>query len=120
MSIPICTSWEKAYTFRDKLNIWTNFQLQKGLNFVDRKDVKKAVFQVLFTDNRFIAQETAKPKRIFKELFPEGTFHSKNGYLFLTEEGKDQIEHTFRNYNTYQSFELSKNIDKFNLNSDVM
>lgn len=49
----------------------TNFQLQTGLNFVDRKDVKKAVFQVLFTDNRFIAQETAKPKRIFKELFPE-------------------------------------------------
>ena len=49
----------------------SNFQLQTGLNFVDRKEVKKAVFQVLFTDNRYIGQVSAKPKRIFKELFPE-------------------------------------------------
>jgi hypothetical protein len=32
--------------------------------------VKIAVFQVLFTDNRFIGQADAAPKRAFKNLFP--------------------------------------------------
>lgn len=49
----------------------SHFQMETGLNFVERKEVKKAVFQVLFTDNRYIGQETAKPKRLFKALFPE-------------------------------------------------
>lgn len=44
---------------------------EKGFNYSNRKLVKQAVFQVLFTDNRFIGQKEAKPKRIFKELFPE-------------------------------------------------
>jgi hypothetical protein len=35
-----------------------------------RKEIKAAVFQVLFTDNRFIGQEKAALKRIFKSLFP--------------------------------------------------
>jgi hypothetical protein len=49
----------------------THFQMETGLDFMNRKEVKKAVFQVLFTDNRYIGQETAKPKRLFKKLFPE-------------------------------------------------
>jgi len=38
---------------------------------IDRKAVKAAVFQVLFTDNRFIGQSEAEEKRMFKRLFPE-------------------------------------------------
>lgn len=41
-----------------------------GIEYTDRKKVKESVFQVLFTDNRFLGQEDAKPKRIFKNLFP--------------------------------------------------
>ena len=47
---------------------------------------------------------------LIKDLFPEGTFYSKNGYLFLTEEGKGQIEHTFRNHD--DRTELLENIQK--------
>lgn len=36
-----------------------------------RKEVKKVIFQVLFTDNRFIAEKRASSKRLFKVLFPE-------------------------------------------------
>ena len=32
--------------------------------------MKTAVFQVLFTDNRFLGQEDAKPKKLFKQMFP--------------------------------------------------
>ena len=41
-----------------------------GIEYKDRKKVKESVFQVLFTDNRFLGQAEAKPKRIFKNLFP--------------------------------------------------
>lgn len=41
------------------------------ISHIDRKAVKAAVFQVLFTDNRFIGQSEAKDKRMFKSLFPE-------------------------------------------------
>ena len=43
---------------------------QQGIVDIDGRSVKAAVFQVLFTDNRFLGQADAKPKRIFKELFP--------------------------------------------------
>ena len=43
---------------------------QQGIVDIDSRSVKAAVFQVLFTDNRFLGQADAKPKRIFKELFP--------------------------------------------------
>ena len=36
-----------------------------------RKELKKIFFTSLFTDNRFIGQPEAKPKRIFRDLFPE-------------------------------------------------
>jgi hypothetical protein len=35
-----------------------------------RKDIKVIIFTVLFTDNRFIGQQSATPKRIFKSIFP--------------------------------------------------
>jgi hypothetical protein len=43
-----------------------------GVTFYDnkRKNVKASVFQVLFTDNRYIGQAEAEPKRVFKSLFP--------------------------------------------------
>ena len=43
---------------------------QQGIVDIDGKGVKAAVFQVLFTDNKYLGQADAKPKRIFKELFP--------------------------------------------------
>ncbi|MBN8698840.1 MAG: hypothetical protein J0L54_04455 [Chitinophagales bacterium] len=36
----------------------------------ERGKIKEIVFQTLFTDNRYIGQEEAEPKRIFAELFP--------------------------------------------------
>ncbi len=47
------------------------FGIQLGATFANRKDVKAAVFQVLFTDNRYFGQDDAKPKRIFQEMFPQ-------------------------------------------------
>ncbi len=41
-----------------------------GIGYSDRKKVKAAVFQVLFTDNRFLGQKEAKPKKVFKTRFP--------------------------------------------------
>jgi len=41
-----------------------------GIHYVDRKSVKAAVFQILFTDNRFLGQKDAQPKRLFKNIFP--------------------------------------------------
>ncbi len=46
------------------------FRIQLGETFANRKDVKAAVFQVLFTDNRFFGQDDAKPKRVFQTMFP--------------------------------------------------
>ena len=46
------------------------FKKVLGANFADRKAIKAAVFQVLFTDNRFIGQEEAAPKKLFKNIFP--------------------------------------------------
>lgn len=37
----------------------------------ERGKLKAAIFQVLFTDNRFIGQESAAPKRKFREIFPD-------------------------------------------------
>lgn len=36
----------------------------------NRKDLKALVFTVLFTDNRYLGQAKAEPKRLFKEIFP--------------------------------------------------
>ncbi len=47
-----------------------HFKKNLGLQINDRKKIKAIVFQVLFTDNRFIGQKDAAPKRLFKELFP--------------------------------------------------
>lgn len=56
---------------------------ETGEEIVDRKKLKAVVFLVLFTDNRFLGQEKAEPKRIFKKLFP-------NMYeLFATTKKKD-------------------------------
>jgi len=46
------------------------FAIHLGETFATRKEVKTAVFQVLFTDNRFLGQEDAKPKKLFKQMFP--------------------------------------------------
>lgn len=46
------------------------FAFHLGETFATRKEVKTAVFQVLFTDNRFLGQEDAKPKKLFKQMFP--------------------------------------------------
>lgn len=47
------------------------FTNELGLQFESRREVKQIVFQVLFTDNRFIGQKEAMPKKLFKKSFPE-------------------------------------------------
>ncbi|RPE05797.1 hypothetical protein EGT74_25885 [Chitinophaga lutea] len=42
-----------------------------GLDFTSNEEVKPILFTVLFTDNRFIGQEEAAPKRIFRDIFPK-------------------------------------------------
>lgn len=42
-----------------------------GREWKNRKEIKRAMFSVLYSDNRFIGQKEAEPKRIFKALFPE-------------------------------------------------
>lgn len=44
--------------------------MQNETGYIDRKAAKAMLFQVLFTDNRFIGQAEAEPKRIFRTLFP--------------------------------------------------
>ncbi|GEP93721.1 hypothetical protein SAMN05660909_05679 [Chitinophaga terrae (ex Kim and Jung 2007)] len=55
-------------------NFYSEFrQLLKNkldLNYATNEDVKPILFTVLFTDNRFIGQADAAPKRIFRDLFP--------------------------------------------------
>jgi hypothetical protein len=46
------------------------FEKQTGEKIIERKLLKAIIFTVLFTDNRFIGQVDAEPKRIFKRLFP--------------------------------------------------
>lgn len=47
------------------------FHHDLGIDYCSRRDVKAAIFQVLFTDNRFIGQKEAEPKFLFKQLFPD-------------------------------------------------
>lgn len=47
------------------------FEQQLGYAIPDRKEVKAAVFQVLFTPNQFYGQKQAAPKRLFAQLYPE-------------------------------------------------
>lgn len=42
-----------------------------GREDLNRKEMKSLMFQVLFTDNRFIEQAEAKYKRIFRQHFPD-------------------------------------------------
>lgn len=52
-------------------NLERKFEQDLGITFDTRKDIKAAVFQVLFTDNRYFGQDKAKPKKLFADLFPE-------------------------------------------------
>lgn len=45
-------------------------QKRHGIVYKSRKQLKAMIFMVLFSDNRFIGQRDAEPKRIFRELFP--------------------------------------------------
>lgn len=51
---------ELAQAIKEKTGVFIN----------DRKKLKEVIFLVLFTDNRFLGQANAEPKRIFKKLFP--------------------------------------------------
>jgi hypothetical protein len=41
-----------------------------NFEFENRKQIKDLVFQVLFTDNRYFGQESAKPKKLFASVYP--------------------------------------------------
>jgi len=45
------------------------FLQELGIELKDRKEVKAAVFQVLFTSNQFKGQAEAAPKRLFEQKF---------------------------------------------------
>lgn len=47
------------------------FVNELGIELKDRKEVKAAVFQVLFTSNQFKGQAEAAPKRLFEQKFKE-------------------------------------------------
>jgi hypothetical protein len=47
------------------------FAKELGGEIFDKKTLKKIVFQVLFTDNRFLGSKDAVFKRTFKKLFPQ-------------------------------------------------
>lgn len=51
--------------------IQSHLKSDNRLKFSSRRDVKSTVFQTLYSDNRFIGQVEAKPKRDFRELFPD-------------------------------------------------
>jgi len=55
----------ELYEFLEK-----NFKESIGLTYLNRRDIKSTVFQVMFTDNRFLGQVEAQPKKAFKNLFP--------------------------------------------------
>lgn len=40
------------------------------VEYSNRKEVKRVIFTVLFTSNRFIGQPEARPKKVFKSRFP--------------------------------------------------
>jgi hypothetical protein len=46
------------------------FSREWGEEYGTRNAVKAAIFLVLFTNNRFIGQDEAKGKRLFKKIFP--------------------------------------------------
>jgi hypothetical protein len=62
---------EKATTGKLYESLQEGFEQVLGYAMTDRKELKTAVFQVLFTPNNFIGQEHAAPKRIFKQRYPE-------------------------------------------------
>tara|TARA_R110002167_G_scaffold88_3_gene602 strand:+ start:113 stop:613 length:501 start_codon:yes stop_codon:yes gene_type:complete len=56
----------QLYDFLEK-----EFGKNLGVRYGNRQEVKAAVFQVLFTDNRFIGQKEAAPKKMFQGLFAD-------------------------------------------------
>ncbi len=50
--------------------IAAELQTRYGLVFQSRKKLKSMIFMVLFSDNRFIGQKDAAPKRMFRDIFP--------------------------------------------------
>ena len=46
-------------------------EAKTGVEITDKQELKRMVFIVLFTDNRFFGQREAEPKRIFKSIYPE-------------------------------------------------
>jgi len=62
---------EKATSGKLYDSLQEGFEQILGYALTDRKELKSAVFQVLFTPNNFIGQEHAAPKRIFRERYPE-------------------------------------------------
>lgn len=45
-------------------------EARTGHTFSNRKQIKAAIFQAMFTSNKYLGQRNAAPKRLFKELFP--------------------------------------------------
>lgn len=43
---------------------------RRGVEINDRKEIKKIIFTVLFSDNRFIGQQEAWAKKMFRDIFP--------------------------------------------------
>ena len=74
--VSLCETGKLYEYLKDELNLSDN----------SRNDVKAAVFQILFTDNRFIGQVNAEPKRAFKRLFP-----SVYDVLSLIKKGKSNL-----------------------------
>ena len=71
------TGFADVKTFREKVLAGTLYEyIAEELTnrhvavFKTRNQLKAMIFMVMFSDNRFIGQKDAEPKRIFRELFP--------------------------------------------------
>jgi hypothetical protein len=73
----VCTSEEKfkPYINAVESDLYNSMRphLEEliGREWNDRTKIKEAMFAVLYSDNRFIAQKEAEPKRLFKSMYPE-------------------------------------------------
>ena len=60
----------QLYEFMEEQIQLYNTSVSKAIKDYTRKEIKTIMFMVFFTDNRFIGQKKATPKRIFKHIFP--------------------------------------------------
>jgi hypothetical protein len=60
----------QLYEYMEEQIQVNNASVSMAIKEYTRKEIKTIMFTVFFTDNRYIGQKRATPKRIFKHIFP--------------------------------------------------